>query len=66
MIYTDLQTERLLLRNIDKSDIEFIFYQFSNEVVTKYLYDEEPLTAIDGADEIIDFYLQPEPRIQHR
>lgn len=66
MFYTNLETERLLLKNIGLSDREFIFRQFSDDVVTKYLYDEEPLTDLNGADDIIDFYLQPEPRGQHR
>jgi [ribosomal protein S5]-alanine N-acetyltransferase len=34
--------------------------------VSKYLFDAEPLTDMQGADEIITFYIQPEPRLQHR
>ncbi len=66
MFFTNLETERLFLKNIDTSDREFIFSQFSDDVVNKYLFDEEPLTDINGADEIIEFYLQSEPRSQHR
>jgi len=66
MLFTDLDTERLLLKNIERSDVDFIFAQFSDEEVTRYLFDEEPLTDMNGADEIIDFYLQAEPRLQHR
>ncbi len=66
MFFTNLETERLLLKNINQSDREFIFRQFSDKVVTKYLYDEEPLTDVNEADGIISFYLQPEPRAQHR
>lgn len=40
--------------------------QFSDDVVNRYLFDAEPLTDINGADEIITFYIQPEPRLQHR
>jgi ribosomal-protein-alanine N-acetyltransferase len=66
MFFTNLETERLFLKNIDTSDRDFIFSQFSDDVVNKYLFDAEPLTDINGADEIIEFYLQPEPRSQHR
>ncbi|MPM51418.1 hypothetical protein SDC9_98166 [bioreactor metagenome] len=66
MFFTNLETERLLLKNIDVNDREFIFDMFSDEVVNKYLFDAEPLTDISGADEIIEFYLEPEPRLQHR
>ncbi len=66
MFYYDIETERLFLKNISKDDREFIFSQFSDDVVNKYLFDAEPLTDVKGADEIIDFYIQPEPRLQHR
>lgn len=66
MIFYELETERLLLKNISSEDRSFIFAQFSNSEVNKFLYDAEPLTDIHGADEIIDFYTQPEPRGHHR
>lgn len=66
MLFNDIETERLLLKNISMEDRNFIFSQFSDDVVNRYLFDAEPLTAIEGADEIINFYLQPEPRYQHR
>lgn len=66
MLFKDLETERLILKNISMEDREFIFSQFSNDAVNKYLFDAEPLKDIQGADEIIDFYIQPEPRLQHR
>lgn len=66
MLFKDIETERLILKNIGIDDREFIFSQFSNEVVNKYLFDVEPLTDIEGADEIIEFYIEPEPRLQHR
>ena len=58
MFFTNLETEILLLKNIDVNDREFIFDMFSDEVVNKYLFDAEPLTDISGADEIIEFYLE--------
>jgi ribosomal-protein-alanine N-acetyltransferase len=47
-------------------DRDFIFDLFSDDDVNKYLYDAEPLTDISGADDIIDFYMESEPRNQHR
>jgi [ribosomal protein S5]-alanine N-acetyltransferase len=66
MFYNNRETDRLLLKNIDNGDREFIFSQFSDDDINKYLFDSEPLTDLSGADEIIDFYLTPEPRMQHR
>jgi ribosomal-protein-alanine N-acetyltransferase len=66
MFYRELETERLFLRNISIEDREFIFSQFSNNEVTKYLYDAQPVIDIQGADEIINDYLKPEPRGHHR
>lgn len=66
MIFKELYTERLILRNISSDDREFIFKQFRNDTVNQYLYDAEPLAKIEEADDIINFYLQPEPRAQHR
>lgn len=66
MFFNDIKTERLVLKNISKDDRNFIFSQFSDDLVTRYLFDREPLTDMEGADEIITFYIQPEPRLQHR
>ncbi|WP_346916814.1 GNAT family N-acetyltransferase [Clostridium sp.] len=66
MLFYDIETERLVLKNISSDDRDFIFSQFSDDVVNRYLFDAEPLTNVEGADEIIDFYIQPEPRLQHR
>ena len=66
MFFREIETNRLFLKNISLEDREFIYAQFSNEETTRYLFDAEPLTDIQGADEIIGFYLQPEPRGHHR
>ena len=65
-IFTDLETERLILKNISPDDRDFIFRQFSDEAVCRFLFDAEPLTEIGGADKIIESYLQPEPRTHCR
>jgi len=64
--FLNLETDRLILRNIGMEDNEFILGLFSNEDVNRYLFDAEPLKDLSGADDIIDFYLKPEPRNQHR
>lgn len=65
-MFTGLETKRLYLKCIGYEDTDFMFRQFSDESVTRYLYDEEPFTSIDEAKGLIDFYLAPEPRNQHR
>ena len=66
MFFQELTTDKLILKNISFDDRDMIFRQFSNDEVNKYLFDAEPLNDIKAADEIIEFYLQPEPRSQHR
>jgi ribosomal-protein-alanine N-acetyltransferase len=65
-MFTNLETERLFLRCLDKSYRDFIFEEFKNDFINKYLYDEEPMTDISDADELIGFYMEPEPRNQNR
>lgn len=65
-MFRDLETQRLILKSISRDDRDFIFSQFSDNVVTQYLFDNEPLVDINGADQIINFYPQPEQRLQHR
>lgn len=66
MFFNNIETDRLILKNIGIDDRNFIFSQFSDDVVNRYLFDAEPVTDMQGADEIIAFYVQPEPRLQHR
>lgn len=65
MFCKELETDRLMLKNISSEDRIFIFNQFSNDKINRYLFDAEPLVNLQGADEIINFYIQPEPRSQH-
>lgn len=65
-VFTNLETKRLLLRCVDQGDREFIFEEFQDEFINRYLYDEEPMTDISQADELIDFYTMVEPRAQNR
>jgi ribosomal-protein-alanine N-acetyltransferase len=68
MFFTNLETKRLFLKNISKGDRDFIFSLFSssNIDVNKYLFDAETLVDVSEADDIINFYMEPEPRYQHR
>jgi [ribosomal protein S5]-alanine N-acetyltransferase len=65
-MFTDLETNRLFLKCIDQSDRELIFEEFRNDFINRYLFDEEPMTEISQADELIDFFTMAEPRIQNR
>lgn len=65
MLFKNIETKRLILKNISTDDREFIFNQFSNDMVNRYLFDAEPLINIEDADELINFYIQPKPRLQY-
>ncbi len=65
-MFADFETNRLVLKCIDHSDRELIFVEFQNDFISRYLYDEEPMTDISQADELIDFYTMVEPRNQNR
>ena len=65
-MFVNIETKRLLLKCVDKSDREFIFEEFHNDFINQYLYDEEPMTDIEQADDLIDFYNLKEPRNQNR
>lgn len=66
MFFHELETDRLYLKNISGNDRDFIFRQFSDAEVSRYLFDEEPFGAVEEADGLIEFYNEPEPRGQHR
>lgn len=66
MQFMSLETERLILKNIGTEDRAFMFKQFSDPAVNQYLYDAEPVASISEADDIIEMFIQPEPRTQHR
>lgn len=66
MLFHNLETERLILKNIGTEDRDFIFKEFSNDDINKYLFDAEPFTSVEDADELIKYYLEMEPRNQHR
>lgn len=60
------ETKRLNLRVIEEVDQDFIYKQFSNELVNQYLFDAEPLKNIEEALDIIHFYRKTRPKNQER
>ncbi|MEN6521450.1 MAG: GNAT family protein [Armatimonadota bacterium] len=65
-IFSTVETERLILRPLAPQDVDFIYRHFSDEDVCRYLFDAEPLTSIDGAQAIIDFYMSSEKNDRNR
>ena len=65
-MFVNIETKHLLLKCVDQSDREFIFEEFQNDFINKYLYDAEPMTDIEQADNLIEFYNIEEPRNQNR
>ena len=55
MKYQKLETQRLILRRFEQSDLEFIFKHFKDSFVSKYLYDNEPPKNETEAQEILDW-----------
>ena len=66
VIFRNLETPRLLLRNISDEDTELVYSLFSDNEVNRYLFDAEPLKDLHGAEEIISYYTESEPRSHHR
>jgi ribosomal-protein-alanine N-acetyltransferase len=66
LFFTELETARMLLKNISVEDRDFIYAQFSDDEVNRYLFDEEPVQTIAEADDIIGGFTGPEPRDRHR
>ncbi len=64
--FPDLETERFFLRNMSENDTPFIFQQFSDPQVTQFLMDEPPVSNIEEAQGIVDYYLEPEGKNHNR
>lgn len=60
------ETNRLILKPINESYQAFIYKQFTNDIVNQYLYDAEPLSSLDEALDIINFYRYSTPKNQER
>ena len=66
MILHDLETDRLILKCISDDDVDFIFQQFSNDDVNRYLFDAEPTQSLQDALEIVQMYNQQKKITAHR
>lgn len=65
-IFSSLETERLILRQMTVEDTDFVFKHFSDSAVYQYLLDEPPVTEYAHAQEIIQFYLEQEGKTYNR
>ncbi|MCR6109628.1 GNAT family N-acetyltransferase [Bacillus sp. A301a_S52] len=54
-MFPNLETERLILREITHNDAESIFSFFSNDNVTRF-YGQDLLETIDQASDFVDFF----------
>jgi [ribosomal protein S5]-alanine N-acetyltransferase len=64
--FPDFTTERLVLRELSLNDTDFVYKHFSDLDVCKYLLDEEPLSQVSEAEDIINWYLSPEGKNHNR
>lgn len=65
-MFVDIDTKRLHLKCIDLSDRDFIFEEFQDDFINRYLFDQEPTREIKEAEDLINFYTMKEPRDQNR
>jgi [ribosomal protein S5]-alanine N-acetyltransferase len=66
MFFPDLSTDRLLLRGVRESDSTFIFRHLGDVDVCRHLYDAEPYTTIEEAEELIRLFIDPEGKTLNR
>ncbi|MDZ8106898.1 MAG: GNAT family N-acetyltransferase [Nostoc sp. DedQUE12a] len=52
-----LETLRLYLRTLEQNDFEFFYRHFSEPQINRYLLDEDPITSLEQAQEILNFYV---------
>lgn len=58
-MFPTLETKRLYLRPLGQNDVEFVHHHFSNPEVNQYLLDEDPISSLEQAQAIVNFFLQP-------
>lgn len=56
-MFPNLETERLILRELTQEDAERVFKCFSNEKVTRY-YGQEPFKEIQQAENLVTLFLK--------
>lgn len=55
-----LETDRLLLRGLHLEDADFLFTEWSDPQVTRFMCDEEPLQQREQAEEVLCRFQSPE------
>ena len=53
---SNIETRRLILRELTDEDAGFVYAHFSDEDVCRFLFDEEPLTNVEEALDLINWY----------
>lgn len=53
MVFTELRTDRLVLRMFRKDDLQFVFDHFSDPDVSRFLYDHEPPATVKEGKDIL-------------
>ena len=66
MNWENVETKRLLLKGWDASDIPFVFEHFSDAFVCQYLYDAEPFTTVEEAEQLVTFFSNENNRQSNR
>jgi ribosomal-protein-alanine N-acetyltransferase len=57
-----LRTERLVLRPMAPSDVDFVLRHFGDPLVHRYLVDSAPTSTLEDAESIVNFYtVEPSP-----
>lgn len=64
--FPNLETDRLLLRNVNNEDVDFIYRLFSDERVCEFLYDEELFISRNDAIEFVEWNKNPEEKGYNR
>jgi len=64
--FPPLETERLILRQLLSEDTDFVFHHFGDPAVTQYLLDEPSVTEYSQAEEIVQFYANPDRATHNR
>ena len=64
--FPNLETDRLLLRNVTNEDADFIYRLFSDERVCEFLYDEEIFKCRKDAIEFVEWNQDPEEKGHNR
>ena len=55
-----LETPRLILRNLEPGDLEFVRSHFGDPEVHRFLVDTDPVASDEDAREVVDLYADPE------